>query len=60
MNLGKMKKNKNPWNRDEEELLIRLYNTKKNISLIAEKLERSAKSVESKVWAFKLKGILSK
>ena len=55
-----MKKNKNPWNRDEEELLIRLYNTKKNISLIAEKLERSAKSVESKVWAFKLKGILSK
>ncbi|MBU0460901.1 MAG: hypothetical protein KJ597_03820 [Nanoarchaeota archaeon] len=55
-----MKQNKNAWSREEEEQLVRLFNAKKSITSIADTLDRSAKSVESKVWAFKLKGVLSK
>lgn len=55
-----MVNNKNSWNRQEEEELVRLFNSKKSIPSIAEHLQRSSKSVESKIWAFKLKGILSK
>ena len=55
-----MMKNKISWDKQEEEVLIRLFNSKKSIPSIAEHLQRTSKSVESKIWDFKLKRILSK
>lgn len=44
---------KKNWSRDEEDLLINCIKKGETIPIIAEKLNRSSKSVESKIWIFK-------
>lgn len=44
---------KKAWSNKEEDLLINYYNEKMSIPEMANMLNRSPKSVESKIWMFK-------